>query len=71
MTPLHVVRVLASVRIPSGHGPNVDYEIVEALVSSDPDGRITYESVFLRLVVGNTPVDNRIPEVLIKDLPAV
>jgi hypothetical protein len=71
VTPPHVVRVLASVRVPSGHGPDVDYEIVHAIVSSGPDARVTHESVLLRLAVGPSAKNDRAAEVLVQDLPAV
>jgi len=69
--PPHVVRVLASARIPSSYGPDVDYELVHAVVSSGADHTVTHESVLIRLVVGNTAQNNRAAEVLVQDLPAV
>jgi len=71
VTPPTIVRVLASVRVPSGHGPEVDYELLHAIVSSGPDAKITHEAVLMRLVVGNTPQNARAFEVLMQDLPAV
>lgn len=68
MNPPQVIRVTASVRLPSGHGPDVDYEIVQAVVRSGPD---TKEAVFLRLVVGDVPQHDRVAEVLVQDLAAV
>jgi hypothetical protein len=68
VNPLQVVRVTASVRLPSGHGPDVDYEIVQAVVRA---GTETKEAVFLRLVVGDVPQHDRVAEVLVQDLAAV
>ncbi len=59
---------MASVRLPSGHGPDVDYEIVQAVVRAGAD---TKEAVFLRLVVGDVPQHDRVAEVLVQDLAAV
>lgn len=71
MIPPHIVRVLASVRIPSGHGPDVDYELVHAIVSSGAGHKDQHESVLLRIVVGNAPKNDRSAEILVQDLPAV
>lgn len=68
MDPLQIVRVMASVRMPSGHGPDVDYEIVQAVVRA---GAETKEAVFLRLVVADVPQHDRVTEVLVQDLAAV
>jgi len=59
---------MASVRLPSGHGPDVDYEIVQAVVRAGTDTR---EAVFLRLVVEDVPQHDRVAEVLVQDLAAV
>jgi len=69
--PSKVVRVLASVRIPSGHGPDVDYEIVQALVRVEPEGSAPQEAVLLRLVSADVPQSDRPAEILLQDLPAV
>ncbi|HXX92628.1 MAG TPA: hypothetical protein VEN81_03285, partial [Planctomycetota bacterium] len=71
MKPPTLVRVLASVRVPSGHGPDVDYELVHAVVASAEDPDTTHESVFLRLVSGDTPRNDLVAEVLAGDLPSV
>ncbi|MBI2930174.1 MAG: hypothetical protein HYY16_00865 [Planctomycetes bacterium] len=70
MNPPQIMRVFASVRIPSSYGPDVDYEIVYAVVNSGADQKATHESVLVRLVVANTP-QNVIPDILVEDLPAV
>jgi hypothetical protein len=63
------LRVMASVRIPSSHGPDTDYEIVQASVSSGPGA--AREAVFIRLVVADVPQGDRVAHILIQDLPAV
>lgn len=70
-TAPRIVRVLASVRVPSSHGPDVDYEIVHAVVRLGEDPDATHESVVLRLNVGDTARDDLVAEVLVQDLPAV
>ncbi len=67
--PLRPVRVLASVRVPSSHGPDVDYEIVHVMVRAATGE--TREAVVLRLNVGDAPRDDLPPEILLEDLPAV
>jgi hypothetical protein len=69
--PPRVVRILASVRVPSGHGQDVDYEIVHALVRPGNDPNATRESILLRLASGETPLTDRPVEILAQDLPAV
>lgn len=59
---------MASLRLPSGHGPDVDYEIVHAVVRA---GTETKEAVFLRFVVGDIPQHDRVAEILVQDLAAV
>ncbi len=71
MIPPNVVRVLASVRVPSSHGPEVDYELLHAIVNSGPNVKVTHEAILLRLVVGNTPQNSRAFEILMQDVPAV
>jgi hypothetical protein len=71
MNPPRIVRILASVRVPSGHGPDVDYEMVHALVAPPADPTTTHESVFLRLVAGDTTRNDLVAEILARDLPTV
>lgn len=71
MNPPRIVRVLASIRVPSGHGPDIDYEMVHAVVAPASDPTTTHESVFLRLVAGDAPRNDLVAEVLARDLPAV
>ena len=71
MNPSQIVRVLASVRVPSSHGPQIDYEIVQAVVRTDTEPPLTRETVLVRLVVGDAPRNDRPAEILIEDLPAV
>ena len=69
--PPRIVRLLASVRVPSSHGPDVDYEMVHAVVESPADPGATHESVFLRLASGETGRNDLAPEILAADLPAL
>jgi hypothetical protein len=71
VNPSQIVRTLASVRIPSSYGPEIDYEIVQAVVRSDADPHLTREAVLFRIVVGDQPRNDRAAEILVQDLPAV
>lgn len=71
MSARRIVRILASVRIPSGHGPDLDYEIVHAMVASEGEGAAAHESVILRFAEGQEALNDVAPEILSSDLPAL
>jgi hypothetical protein len=71
MNPPRIVRILASVRVPSGHGPDIDYEMVHAVVAPAANPATMHESVFLRLVAGDASRNDLVAEILARDLPAV
>ncbi len=71
MNPPRIVRILASIRVPSGHGPDIDYEMIHAVVAPAGDPATTHESVFLRLIAGDAARNDLVAEVLAHDLPAV
>lgn len=71
LTPPRIVRILASVRIPSTHGPDLDYELIHAVIADPDGGGGTHESVLLRMASGEAARNDLAPEILTKDLPAV
>lgn len=66
-----IVRVLASVRVPSSYGPDVEYEMVHAVIRPDPDSPATAETVILRFSGTEGMYRGGPAEILAQDLPAV
>jgi len=66
-----IVRILASVRLPSSYGPGVEYEMLHAVIRPDTESPATIETVVLRWSGEEGMYRGGAPEILMQDLPAV
>lgn len=60
--------IISSLRIPSGHGPNIQYELLHCIVNWQPDYSSPVEAVLVRMVYDGVPNHGMPAEIPMRDL---